>query len=76
MIKFSNYFNDWLYGQDGYYSNYKQIGKDGDFFTSVSTSSFFGGSIAKKIIDSIEEWVFTIQYNYFRNWCTPWIFIS
>jgi SAM-dependent MidA family methyltransferase len=55
MIKFSNYFNDWLYGQDGYYSNYKQIGKDGDFFTSVSTSSFFGGSIAKKIIDSIES---------------------
>ena len=55
MIKFSNYFNDWLYGQNGYYSNYKQIGKDGDFFTSVSTSSFFGGSIAKKIIDSIES---------------------
>ena len=55
MIKFSNYFNDWLYGQDGYYSNYKQIGKDGDFFTSVSTSSFFGGSIAKKIIDTIES---------------------
>jgi SAM-dependent MidA family methyltransferase len=55
MIKFSTYFNDWLYGQDAYYSNYKQIGKDGDFFTSVSTSSFFGGSIAKKIISSIEE---------------------
>ena len=55
MIKFSDYFNDWLYGQDSYYSNYKQIGKDGDFFTSVSTSSFFGGSIAKKIISSIED---------------------
>jgi len=55
MIKFNDYFNDWLYGQDGYYSNYKQIGKDGDFFTSVSTSSFFGGSIAKKIIASIED---------------------
>ena len=55
MIKFSDYFNDWLYGQDAYYSNYKQIGKDGDFFTSVSTSPFFGGSIAKKIIDSIEN---------------------
>lgn len=55
MIKFNTYFNDWLYGQDAYYSNYKQIGKDGDFFTSVSTSSFFGGSIAKKIISSIEE---------------------
>lgn len=55
MIKFSNYFNDWLYGQDAYYSNYKQIGKDGDFFTSVSTSPFFGGSIAKKIISSIQD---------------------
>jgi SAM-dependent MidA family methyltransferase len=55
MIKFSDYFNDWLYGQNGYYSNYKQIGKDGDFFTSVSTSYFFGGSIAKKIISSIED---------------------
>ena len=55
MIKFSTYFNDWLYGQDGYYSNYKQIGKDGDFFTSVSTSQFFGGTIAKKIISSIED---------------------
>lgn len=55
MIKFSTYFNDWLYGQDAYYSNYKQIGKDGDFFTSVSTSPYFGGSIAKKIISSIEE---------------------
>ena len=55
MIKFSTYFNDWLYGQDGYYSTYKQIGKEGDFFTSVSTSPFFGGSIAKKIISSIDE---------------------
>ena len=55
MIKFSTYFNDWLYGQDGYYSTYKQIGKEGDFFTSVSTSPFFGGSIAKKIVSSIEE---------------------
>lgn len=55
MIRFKDYFDEWLYTQNGYYSNYKQIGKDGDFFTSVSTSSFFGGSIAKKIISSIEE---------------------
>lgn len=55
MIKFSEYFNDWLYGNDGYYSNYKEIGKDGDFFTSVSTSAFFGGAIAKKIISSIDD---------------------
>lgn len=55
MKKFNEYFNQWLFEKDGYYSNYKKIGKDGDFFTSVSTSSFFGGSIAKKILKTIEE---------------------
>ena len=55
MIKFSKYFDNWLYGEDGYYANYKTIGKEGDFFTAVSTSSFFGGSIAKRIIDTIES---------------------
>ena len=55
MIKFSEYFNEWLYADDGYYATYKEIGKDGDFFTSVSTSSFFGGAIAKKIIKTIED---------------------
>lgn len=53
--RFSKYFENWLYGEDGYYANYKQIGKDGDFYTSVSTSTFFGGSIGKKIVDSIKE---------------------
>ncbi len=51
--KFSDYFNSWLYGQDGYYTKYKAIGKDGDFFTAVSTSIFFGGTIGKKIVDTI-----------------------
>lgn len=55
MKRFNEYFNEWLYEENGYYSNYKQIGKNGDFFTSVSTSSFFGGSIAKKIIKTIED---------------------
>ena len=53
--KFSEYFNNWLYSEDGYYSNYKQIGKEGDFYTSVSTSSFFGGTIGKRVVDSIKE---------------------
>jgi len=53
--KFSEYFNSWLYGKDGYYANYKQIGKKGDFYTSVSSSSFFGGSIAKRIVDKINS---------------------
>ncbi len=54
-IKFSDYFNSWLYSEDGYYSQYKQIGKQGDFYTSVSTSCFFGGSIGKRVVDSIED---------------------
>ncbi len=53
--KFSTYFNNWLYDNDGYYTNYKTIGKEGDFYTSVSTSSFFGGSIGKKIVDTIKN---------------------
>lgn len=55
MTRFKDYFNTWLYDNDGYYANYKSIGKDGDFFTAVSTSSFFGGTIAKKIVDSIQS---------------------
>jgi len=54
-IKFSDYFNSWLYDKDGYYSKYKQIGKKGDFYTSVSTSSFFGGTIGKRIVDAIKN---------------------
>ncbi len=45
---------EWLYGEDGYYSHKRTIGKEGDFYTAVSTSMFFGGSIAKKLIHTIE----------------------
>ena len=55
MIKFSEYFHSWLYDKDGYYGSYKTIGKEGDFYTSVSTSSFFGGAIALDIIKAIKE---------------------
>lgn len=43
---FSEYMNGWLYGDEGYYKQFKAIGKSGDFYTAVSTSSFFGASIA------------------------------
>ena len=46
---------DWLYGKDGYYATYKNIGKEGDFYTAVSTSKFFGGTIAKHIISLVDE---------------------
>lgn len=55
MIPFSLYMQKWLYGENGYYQNMPQIGKDGDFYTSVSASIFFGGSIAKYIIKVIDE---------------------
>lgn len=55
MTKFSDYMYDWLYGEQGYYSKYKEIGKEGDFYTSVSSSKFFGGTIAKHIISIIDE---------------------
>ena len=54
-LKFSEYMTDWLYGEDGYYSTYKNIGKSGDFYTAVSTSKFFGGSVAKHIISLVDE---------------------
>lgn len=41
--------HEWLYAPDGYYSRYRDIGKEGDFFTAVSVSKFFGGSIARHL---------------------------
>ena len=52
---FSEYMNEWLYGEDAYYKNFKEIGKGGDFYTAVSTSSFFGASIANHFYKLIEE---------------------
>ncbi|QOP45956.1 SAM-dependent methyltransferase [Sulfurimonas paralvinellae] len=53
--RFSEYMTEWLYGEDGYYATYKNIGKEGDFYTAVSTSKFFGGTIAKHIISLVDE---------------------
>ncbi len=47
--------NDWLYAKDGYYASFRAIGKQGDFYTAVSSSMFFGGSIAKRFVESVEE---------------------
>jgi len=52
---FSEYMNEWLYGEDAYYKNFKEIGKSGDFYTAVSTSSFFGASIANHFYKLIKE---------------------
>jgi len=55
MSRFSEYMSEWLYSNDGYYATYKAIGKEGDFYTSVSTSKFFGGSVAKHIISLVDD---------------------
>jgi SAM-dependent MidA family methyltransferase len=57
----------WLYAEDGYYKDFKEIGKSGDFYTAVSSSSFFGASIAnffygliKKEQEKREGWLIEI----------------
>lgn len=52
---FSAYMNEWLYGEAGYYKQFKAIGKSGDFYTAVSTSSFFGASIANYFYTRLNE---------------------
>ena len=52
---FSEYMNGWLYGEDGYYKQFKAIGKSGDFYTAVSTSSFFGASIANHFYELLKS---------------------
>jgi len=54
-MRFSEYMNDWLYGESGYYTKFIEIGKKGDFYTAVSSSMFFGGSIANRLIKVIDE---------------------
>ncbi len=54
-MKFSDYMDEWLYADDGYYAMYRPIGKSGDFYTAVSASKFFGGTIGKHLVDVIDE---------------------
>ncbi len=54
-MKFSEFMQEWLYGESGYYTQFRTIGKEGDFYTAVSSSIFFGGSIAKRLIKVIDE---------------------
>ncbi|PAF41872.1 SAM-dependent methyltransferase [Helicobacter sp. 11S03491-1] len=53
-MNFASYMRDWLYGKEGYY-RYSNIGKKGDFYTSVCVSKFFGGSIAFYLLRQLEE---------------------
>ncbi|MDR2152177.1 MAG: SAM-dependent methyltransferase, partial [Helicobacteraceae bacterium] len=55
MRRFSDYANEWLYGEDGYYATLKAIGMRGDFYTAVSLTPFFGGAIANHITRLIKR---------------------
>lgn len=59
MTEFSNIFYQWV---SSYYKN-ALIGKDGDFYTSVSASRFFGGSIANYILNKLEDNTFSLPIN-------------
>jgi len=52
---FSDYMNEWLYGEEGYYKKFKAIGKTGDFYTAVSTSRFFGAAIANHFFKMLQK---------------------
>ena len=54
-MRFSTYMDEWLYGEEGYYKKFKAIGKSGDFYTAVSTSRFFGASIANYFYMLLKE---------------------
>jgi SAM-dependent MidA family methyltransferase len=54
-MRFSTYMDEWLYGEEGYYKKFKAIGKSGDFYTAVSTSRFFGASIANHFFKLLSE---------------------
>lgn len=54
MQTFGDYMNEWLYGKGGYYRSDSRVGKLGDFYTSVSSSKFFGGVIAKYLLKQLE----------------------
>jgi len=53
-MRFSEYMQEWLYGDEGYYRRFRDIGKGGDFYTAVSSSAFFGASIAQMLYRKIE----------------------
>lgn len=55
MQTFGNYMDEWLYGKEGYYNSYSRVGVYGDFYTSVSSSKFFGGAIAKYLLKLLED---------------------
>ncbi|NKQ40348.1 MAG: hypothetical protein HF962_02115 [Sulfurovum sp.] len=46
---------EWLYADEGYYKRFNIIGKSGDFYTAVSSSAFFGASIANHFYELLVD---------------------
>ncbi|TEY02683.1 SAM-dependent methyltransferase [Campylobacter sp. US33a] len=53
MLKFSEFFNQWLH--QNYYKNAVLVGKKGDFYTTVSVGSLFGALLAKHFLNLIDK---------------------
>ncbi|MFC3847822.1 SAM-dependent methyltransferase [Helicobacter baculiformis] len=52
---FSTLMHTWLYDDGGGYYTRAHVGMQGDFYTSVSTSAFFGGSLAFYLLKLLEN---------------------
>ncbi|MGI0439154.1 SAM-dependent methyltransferase [Helicobacter himalayensis] len=55
MLSLSAWLESSLYAESGYYNNPARVGKEGDFYTSVSVSRFFGAGIANYILKLLES---------------------
>ncbi len=54
LIPFRHIMQEWLYNsQNGYYTK-NRIGKNGDFYTSVNASKFFGAAISRYVLKMLE----------------------
>lgn len=60
-IKFSSYFDNWL--NKNYYKNGVNIGKKGDFYTSVSVGALFGVTLAYHFLNLLKKGEFSPNAN-------------
>lgn len=57
MIRFGEYFNSWLHKE--YYATGVQIGKGGDFYTSVSVGWLFGVCLSNYFLNLLQNNIFS-----------------
>ncbi|CRF41096.1 SAM-dependent methyltransferase [Helicobacter ailurogastricus] len=59
---FAPFMHAWLYGKGGYYRR-AHIGTKGDFYTSVGTSGFLGGTLAFYLLHLLESGELALPLN-------------